>query len=126
VWPINQSGFDVWVEVTDDLAGVQNVSIILELNDVLLSQHECIQEDGNNWSIAVPAFEIVEDSNVDVYAVAYDWGMNGALLFLFSQDLTIGASMPEFPLGIAVGITSLVIVVAVGLVVIRRRTHQVI
>jgi hypothetical protein len=103
--PIDPSGFDVWATVTDDFSGVQNVSIVLEMND------------------SIPAFEIIEDTNLDVYAEASDWGMNGAQLLLFSQEFTVSVPEPDFPVAIVVGVSAMAIVVAAGLLIFRRRTR---
>ncbi|MFX0055344.1 MAG: hypothetical protein ACFFAD_10485 [Candidatus Hermodarchaeota archaeon] len=116
--PIDQSGFDVWVTVTDDFSGVQNVSIILEMNEEIYGQYTCSQ-DGTNWSASIPAFDIIQDTNLDVYASASDWGMNGAQLLLFSQEFTI--AVPEFPVAIVFGAGAIVIIAAAGVLIYRRR-----
>lgn len=116
--PIDQSGFDVWVMVTDDFSGVQNVSIRLDMNDEIYEQYSCTR-DGTNWSASIPAFEIVEDTNLEVYAVASDWGLNGAQLLLFSQQFAITG--PEFPVAIVLGVSAILIVAAAGVFIYRRR-----
>jgi hypothetical protein len=122
VLPIDQSGFEVWVTVTDDFSGVQNVTIMLEMNSILFDQYSCAQ-DGINWSASIPAFEIREDTTVDVFAVASDWGMNGALLFLFSQDFEVTLPVAEFPVAIVAGVSATAIVVAAGLFIFRLRAR---
>jgi hypothetical protein len=120
--PIDPSGFDVWATVTDDFSGVQNVSIVLEMNDEIFEEYDCTR-DGTNWSASIPAFEIIEDTNLDVYAEASDWGMNGAQLLLFSQEFTVSVPEPDFPVAIVVGVSAMAIVVAAGLLIFRRRTR---
>ena len=116
--PVEQSGFDVWVTVTDDFSGVQNVSIILEMNQEIYDKYTCSQ-DGTNWSVSIPAFDIIQDTNLDVFAAVSDWGLNGAQLLLFSQEFTI--AVPEFPAAIVFGVSAIVIVAAAGALIYRRR-----
>ncbi|MHA2140250.1 MAG: hypothetical protein ACXADD_02035 [Candidatus Thorarchaeota archaeon] len=122
-WPIEESGFSVWVKVTDDLSGVQTVNVSLDFNGVNYGSYLCTQN-GNNWTAAIPSFEITEDTLVEAYAVASDWGMNSATMLLFSEDLTFSLPVPEFPLEIIIGITAMAIVIAAGLFVFKRQTQQ--
>jgi hypothetical protein len=119
--PIDQSGFGVWAIVTDDFSGVQNVSIVLEMNDEVYEHYDCTR-DGTNWSASIPAFEIVEDTNLDVYAIASDWGMNGALLLLFSQELAIAAPLPEIPWALITGIGAGAVAITAALFLFRRKS----
>jgi hypothetical protein len=123
--PIDQSGFDVWTTVTDDLSGVQNVSIRLEMNDAFYQQYDCTQN-GINWSVTVPAFEIIETTNVTVYVLASDWGMNGAQMFLFFQEFIVDepppeTPLPQFPIALVVGVSAMTVVIAAGFLIYRRR-----
>jgi hypothetical protein len=67
--------FTVWAEVTDDVAGVDNVTVHVLLNNSVEVEYPC-EFDGSEWSATVPDFD--NYTSFVIWIEAYDWGMNRA------------------------------------------------
>ena len=67
--------FTVWALVTDDLAGVDNVTVHVLLNDSVELEYPC-KFDGSEWSTTVPDFD--DYTRFVIWVDAYDWGLNKA------------------------------------------------
>ncbi|MCK4484997.1 MAG: hypothetical protein KAU89_09230, partial [Candidatus Thorarchaeota archaeon] len=67
--------FTVWAQVTDDLAGVDNVTVHVLLNNSVELEYPC-EFDGSEWSATVPDFD--NYTSFVIWIEAYDWGMNRA------------------------------------------------
>ncbi|MFW9793123.1 MAG: hypothetical protein ACFFEE_02380 [Candidatus Thorarchaeota archaeon] len=68
---IGNDGFLFWAEVTDDLSGIENVTLYAEVSGGDIHLFPCTFSD-SNWSTTVGP--LVSISNL--WIVAYDWGMN--------------------------------------------------
>jgi hypothetical protein len=67
--------FTVWAQVTDDLAGVDNVTVHALLNNSVELEYPC-EYDGSEWSATVPDFD--DYTSFVIWIEAYDWSMNRA------------------------------------------------
>jgi len=72
---MSTDGFNFWAEVTDDLAGLENVTLYLKVDGTDLYLYPCVYN-GGYWNVTIPTFTAAE--NFEVWVVAWDWGMNRA------------------------------------------------
>lgn len=72
---IDTTGFEVWAEVSDDLAGIENVSVYLQIDNGMVNIYHCTYS-GGTWNAAIPAF--LAAYNYEIWVVAWDWGINRA------------------------------------------------
>ncbi|TFG34547.1 hypothetical protein EU527_02720 [Candidatus Thorarchaeota archaeon] len=66
-------GFEVRAQVTDDLSGLENVSVYLWIDQNIINVYPCAYSSGT-WNAVVPEF--MAANTVEVWIVAWDWAMN--------------------------------------------------
>jgi hypothetical protein len=66
-------GFLYWVTMSDNFAGIENVTLFVEVDEYFLWEYRCSSDNGN-WTTSVPPFG--QTSNITMWVVAWDWGMN--------------------------------------------------
>jgi hypothetical protein len=71
--PIGTEEFLYWAYITDDLAGIENVTLYVQVDEGPIQKFPCSFVD-RNWSVTVPL--LGETSNLTMWVVAWDWGMN--------------------------------------------------
>ena len=113
---ISTAGFQVQAQVNDDLAGVENVTVIVRVDSNYITKYLCVYSNGE-WSTSVPA--IIASTSIDVWIEAWDWGMNRgesnhARLFL-------GGHLGSELLTIIAIIGSVAVVIIIVIVTIKRR-----
>ncbi len=72
---VNAAGFNVWAQVSDDLSGIENVTAYVQVDGESITLYPCINSNGQ-WNVSIPAFTAA--SVLEVWLVAWDWGMNKA------------------------------------------------
>ncbi|MGY5879407.1 MAG: hypothetical protein RTV31_04105 [Candidatus Thorarchaeota archaeon] len=117
---INTDGFYVSAQVTDDLSGINNVTVYLQIDGGSTTFYPCAESSGT-WITSVPTFTATY--NVDVWVEAWDWGMNGAetdheTLVIATLPTT---TQPDFTLYLYLTIIAGVAVVIVMVVIVVRR-----
>ena len=70
---LSRDGFTVGVEVSDDLSGLENVSVYIKIGGQT-SIYPCIYTDGT-WNATIPSISV---ASFEIWIVAWDWGMNQA------------------------------------------------
>ncbi len=122
--------FTYWAAISDNLAGIENATLyaMVDCGDIHTFP---LVYNGFNWNVSVPS--LGHTSNLTLWVVAWDWGMNmatgGHMVDIIGGSTTptptptpTPTSQPSnllIPLVITVSIAAVVIVVSV--VVIRRR-----
>jgi len=72
---IRTTGFDVWAQVSDDLSGIENVTAYVRVDGGAITLYPLVNNSGV-WNVSIPAF--TAGTSLDVWLVAWDWGMNRA------------------------------------------------
>jgi len=72
---ININGFYVSAQVTDDLSGIENVTVYLQIDGDPPVVYPCAITSGT-WVASIPAF--TANSKIEVWVEAWDWGLNQA------------------------------------------------
>jgi len=117
---ISLLGFEVQAQVTDDLAGIENVTAYVELDGGGPTAYPCTYANGS-WFATVPSLSAT--NTVEAWVVAWDWGMNRAE----STHETLGLTTtdtglpPETLLLYIVLIAGVGVVVVVIVIMIRKR-----
>ena len=70
---IDHDGFVFWAEVTDNLAGIENVTLYVQVDNDDIEIFPC-SYGGSNWTVQVHSLNY--NSSLRVWVVAWDWGMN--------------------------------------------------
>ncbi len=118
--------FTYWAAISDNLAGIENATLYAQIDGGNIHTFPLVYN-GVNWNVSVPT--LGHTSNLTLWVVARDWGMNVAIGG-HMVDLIGGETTPTptptpqppnllLPLTITISIAAVVIVV--GVVVIRRR-----
>ncbi|TFG31187.1 hypothetical protein EU528_06870 [Candidatus Thorarchaeota archaeon] len=117
---INTNGFYVTANVTDDLSGVENVTVYLQIDSGDIFLYICAESSGV-WVASIPAF--TASSNVEVWIRAWDWGMNIAESTHLTHTITTSPySIPDSSLYLYIMIIAgLAVVIVVIVVVLRKR-----
>lgn len=114
---LNYEHLTVWAWVDDDLAGIENVSAHLLVDQTTEIAIPCVF-DGANYTADVDG--LGNSSTLSVWVIAYDWGMNKAEsdhIQVIDKNLN---GPPWSPMLIAVVSLTVVVVVVVALIVYRR------
>jgi hypothetical protein len=111
---VGNQEFLYWVDVTDDLSGIENVTLYTQVDGGDIHVFPCTNV-SSNWSVTVQPLD--QTSSLTMWVVVYDWGMNmaegGVLQFgNFIVEILI-------PLVAAIGVVSMVVVV--GVYVLKRK-----
>ncbi|MHA1904419.1 MAG: hypothetical protein ACXADL_05585 [Candidatus Thorarchaeota archaeon] len=112
----------VWAQVTDNLAGIENVSAHVRFSGSELV-YLC-EFDGTNWTVEFEQLPV--DVRIEIWIEAWDWGVNNAT----SESLYFGADYPEynpfldpFVIG-AISISAAGIIVIVSALWLRKRRSR--
>ena len=108
--PIGTGGFHYWVIVTDNLAGVENVTLHVQVDNGAILTFPC-SSTGDNWSVLVPS--LGQTSTINIWVIAWDWGMNMA------EGGNIESGGLLLPIAVAAG--GGVAAIAAGAYIYRRR-----
>ncbi|MHA2177297.1 MAG: hypothetical protein ACXAAK_03010, partial [Candidatus Thorarchaeota archaeon] len=81
--------FLYWAHITDQ-SGIENVTLFIQTDYDEITIYPCSQT-YNNWSVVVP--EIDHPYHVDIWLVAFDWGMN----MVEGGYITISSRFPPIP-----------------------------
>ncbi|MHA2056410.1 MAG: hypothetical protein ACW979_02145 [Candidatus Thorarchaeota archaeon] len=115
---IGSGSFIYWAHVLDDLAGLENVTLYAQVDEGDIQAFP-LSYGGGNWSVLVPSPG--HSSNLTLWVVAWDWGMNiakgGNLTYLISQEPTI----PDFLVSLIVATSAAAVVIVLGVYVMKRR-----
>jgi hypothetical protein len=109
----------VWAQVTDNLAGVENVSAHIRFAGGELV-YLCAF-DGTNWTTEIDQLPV--DVRIEIWIEAWDWGVNNAT----SNILYFGADYPEYypfqdPLVIGtIAVSAVGLIVVVSALWLRRK-----
>ena len=114
------SPFTYWAVITDNLAGLENVTLFAQVDNNAIYTFPMSYNE-NNWSVSVPLLPHI--SNLTIWVVAWDWGMNRAEGGVKTALVRTPPSYSEIVLAVSV-IGVLVSVSVVALFVKRRLTHH--
>ena len=112
--PRNES-FTYWAKVSEDTAGLENVTVYVLIDDATLLSYPCEYASGN-WSCEIEAVDYSETATV--WVVAWDWAMNsveGGELHLHSFN------QPALYIEVLIVVGSIVAVAGI-VIVFRRRS----
>ncbi len=116
--------FSVWATVYDNLAGIENVTVLLSVNGSE-RMYSC-SYDGGNWTVLIPPFYHTTEHNVSAKLRVLDKGLNELVtepivLYTSPDGSTTPITNPTLePLVTGIIVASSIIII-VGYVVIRRR-----
>jgi len=103
--------------VTDDYAGLENVTLFAQVDQGGIQVFPC-SNSSSNWSVSVPA--LGHTSNLTLWLVVYDWGMNtvegGNIAVLVGGGFIVEILVP-----LVAGIGVAIIVVIVGVYIMKRK-----
>jgi hypothetical protein len=118
--------FSYWAAISDDHAGIENATLYAQVDGGEIHVFPLVYNE-INWSVSVPYLE--HSSNLTLWVVAWDWGLNvatgGTMVHIVGAETTPTPTptLPPpnilLPLVVTVGIAG--VVIAVGVVVMRRR-----
>jgi hypothetical protein len=124
---ISLLGFEVQAQVTDNLAGIENVTAYVKIDGFDSELYPCTFT-GDSWVTTIPALTAM--SEIDVWIVAWDWGMNKAesthQILVLDTNLTTSTNGTEllpatFYLYVAVGVGVVSVVILVIVIIIQKR-----
>ena len=116
------NGFDVWVQVSDNHSGIQNVTVYVKVRDGSFIKFPCTQN-GNFWNASVPQYWA--SKAYEVWIVVFDWKGNYVTTNLFPIDngttdhpVTLPSSttataggLPYFYISLVAGISVMCIII---------------
>lgn len=110
---IDTTAFTYWVHVTDR-SGLENVTLYAKVDGNITTIYECSYENPN-WCVFVPG--LIYHSNLTLWIVAWDWGMNKAEGGFITISVGPESSFIQslMPLIIMSGIAGIVIVLGITL-----------
>ncbi|MGY5864006.1 MAG: hypothetical protein RTV41_05345 [Candidatus Thorarchaeota archaeon] len=111
--------------VTDDLAGIENVTLFIQIDEGAIQTFPC-SRNSNNWSITVPAYVVAPPpdnpfNNITLWLVAHDWGMNSISGGLIEIIATQPGGFPDLLVPLVVGVGSCCVLVGVGVYLMKRK-----
>jgi hypothetical protein len=107
-WGLTQTccgGFTTWATVTDDLSGLENVTIKIQLDgNSTIFKYPCMYN-GSSWTTSEPATSAAH--SITAWIEAWDWGMNVAnstsnTWFLYPDTSPTPPQFPEFYLYLSI------------------------
>ncbi len=111
---VGSEEFLCWAYVTDDLAGVENVTLYVQVDEGAIQVFP-MSYNGNNWTVMAQAPSHI--SNLTIWIESWDWGMNLARRIIISQ---VQNSLDWlFPLVTAA--TTACVVIAIGVYAMKRK-----
>jgi hypothetical protein len=114
---IESDAFLYWAHVTDDLAGIENVTLHAQVDEGDVQIFPLSYGSGN-WSVMVPAPG--HTTNLTLWVVAWDWGMNSAEGGLKIALVPTEPTLTELILPLAIAGSAVVVVIVIGFVVKKR------
>jgi len=122
---ITTNSFLYSATIIDDLAGVENASLFIQIDDGAIQRFPCINS-STNWSVVVPAnaampMPDIPYHNLTMWLVAYDWGMNSVTGGRIEIILSPYGGLTELLLPLAIAGGSCIVVIGVGVYLMRRR-----
>ena len=118
---INTDGFYVSAQVTDDLSGIDNVTVYMQIDNGTPVFYPCTNSSGT-WVTSIPSFTAT--SNVEVWVEVWDWGLNHAESNHETLAITTSTTtgVPDFTLYLYIAIfAGAAVVIVVIVIVVRRR-----
>lgn len=113
------NGFLYWTHVTDLVAGVENVTLFVQVDEGDVWEFPCSSNNGN-WTATVPA--IGQVSNLTLWVIAWDWGMNAAEGGYIFDYITPPPIPGELLIAITVGSLMAIGVIVIGSFLMKRRS----
>jgi len=118
------SSFLYWAVVTDNLAGLENVTLYAQVDEGDTYVYPMSYKSGN-WSVSVPYRP--HETNLTLWVVAWDWGMNMATGGRMTHYIEPSTTPTPGPMSnillrgfIIMGVAG--VAVGVGVYILRRRT----
>lgn len=111
---IDSDEFLVWAHVTDDLSGLENVTTYVQVDNGIIQTYS-MSQNGANWTVLVPAQDFY--SNLSLWIIAWDWGMNMAR----GSTISLIHAPPDWLFPLVVTISTAAVVIVVGVYFLRRR-----
>ena len=117
------NGFLYWAHITDIVAGIENVTLYVQVDEGDIWEFPCSYDNGN-WTATVPA--VGQVSNITMWVVAWDWAMNVVEGGYISDYITPDPIPPDLLLTITVGAFVAIGVIVIGSFLMKRqgRTHD--
>ena len=111
--------FLYWAVITDNLAGLENVTLYAQVDEGVTQVYPMTYRN-DNWSVSVPYLE--HSSNLTLWVVAWDWGMNVATGGRLTDYIEPSTPPPPSLIITAILIVSVAgVVIVIGVMTIRRR-----
>jgi hypothetical protein len=117
-------GFEIQVQVTDNLAGIENVTAYVALDGSDPTAYPCSFSSGS-WFATIPS--LTATSEIEVWVVAWDWGMNKAesnheILALDLNHTITGTGLPLSTLLLyTTAIAGIGLIAVVVIVIIKKK-----
>ncbi|MBE0526508.1 MAG: hypothetical protein IH631_06165, partial [Candidatus Thorarchaeota archaeon] len=110
---ITTTGFEVIAQVVDDLAGIENVTAYVQVDGGDAIPYPCTYYN-SEWHASIPS--LTAAYNIEVWVVAWDWGMNRA------ESIHESLIIADYTLYIYITIIGgVALVVIIVILVIRKR-----
>jgi hypothetical protein len=114
--------FTYWAVISDDLAGLENVTLYAQVDEGITHVYPMSYKSGN-WSVSIPY--LPHTTNLTLWVVAWDWGMNMAIggKIVDYIEPTPTPTLPPANLVITIVIIASVagVVIVIGVFIIRRQ-----
>ncbi len=108
--------FLYWVDITDDIAGIENVTLYVQVDQGDIQIFPCSNV-SSVWSATVQPLD--HTTNLTMWVVAYDWGMNvvqgGVVQF------NGGGFLTEILIPLVAGISLACTIIVIGVYAIKRK-----
>ena len=114
--------FTFWAAISDNLAGIENATLYAQVDEGNVHAFP-LSYNGSHWTVSVSAFG--HTSNLTLWVVAWDWGMNmaigGNMVDIIEPGTTPTTPPPNLVFALTIAVSVAAVVIVVGVVVIRRR-----
>ncbi len=119
---ISSAGFQVQAQVNDDIAGIENVTVFVQIDNNEILKYPCTYSNGE-WRATVPT--LAASSKIEVWLESWDWGMNRgesthAVLNIDSTTGENGSPNGDtFFILIIIGVAAVVVIIVI--IIIKKR-----
>jgi hypothetical protein len=110
--------FIYWAEVSDDLAGLENVTLFVQVDEGDIQPFLC-SNSSDDWSVTVPSQNTY--TNLTMWLVAHDWGMNSISGGRIEVLTTPFGSFSDLLIPLAVAAGTSCVVIGIGVYLMKRR-----
>lgn len=110
--------FTFWAEISDNLAGIENATLYAQVDEGDVHAFPLLYN-GSHWTASAPAFG--HTSNLTLWVVTWDWGMNMAIGGNMVDIIGPGTPPPNLVIALVITASVAAVVIVVGVIVIRRR-----